>query len=158
MHKKLSKREIIDVVWGISESIAEDLEYELVDIEYVKEYGDYYLRIYIYRPEGVALDDCQKMSQLLSKQLDKVDPIPGSYYLEVSSPGLDRPLKTDRDLKRNLNKEIEVRLYKAINNQKAYEGILKDFNEKEIIISNHKDEKIIIPKEFISVIRLVIKF
>lgn len=158
MSKRLSRKEIINMVAEIGESIAEDLGYELVDVEYVKEHGDYYLRIYIYRPEGLALDDCQKMSQLISKQLDEKDPIPGAYYLEVSSPGLDRPLKTDKDLKRNLNKEVEIRLYKAIDNQKAYEGILKDFNEEEIMISTAKGEEIKIPRELISVIRLVIKF
>lgn len=158
MNKRLNRKEIVSIVGRISESIAEDLGYELVDVEYLKEYGDYYLRIYIYRHDGVALDDCQKMSQLLSKKLDEIDPIPDAYYLEVSSPGLDRPLKTDRDLKRNLNEEIEVRLYKAINNQKSYEGTLEDFNGNEIVISNDKGEKVVIPREFISVIKLVIKF
>lgn len=158
MSKRLSKREILGIVWEIGESIAEDLGYELVDVGYVKDHGDYFLRIYIHRPEGVALDDCQKMSQLLSKQLDEADPIPDAYYLEVSSPGLDRPLKSNRDLQRNLDKEIEVRLYKAIDNQKSLEGVLKDFNEEEILISNQKDEIITIPRELISLIRLVIKF
>lgn len=158
MGRNLSRGEIIDVVIDISRPIAEDLGYELVDVEYTKESGDYYLRIYIYRSNGIDIDDCQEMSRLLSDQLDDIDPIPGAYYLEISSPGLDRPLKTDNDLKRNLKKEIEIGLYKSINNQKVYVGVLEDFNENEIIISNNKNEITNIPREFISLINLVIKF
>lgn len=158
MSKRLSRREIIKVARGICESAAEDLGYELVDVEYVKEYGNYFLRVYIYRPEGIDLNDCQNMSQIISDKLDEEDPIPDAYYLEVSSPGLDRPLKTDKDLKRNLNKDIEIKLYKGIDNKKVFEGKLFDFNNDEIIIINDEENKTSIPRELISLIRLAIKF
>lgn len=158
MGRNLSRQEIIDVTKDLSKPIAEDLGYELVDVEYNKESGDYYLRVYIYREEGIDVDDCQTMSRLLSEKLDERDPIPGAYYLEISSPGLDRPLKTDSDLNRNLKKKIEIGLYKSLNNKKVYVGRLEDFNEDEIIISDNEKEMTKIPRELISIINLVIKF
>lgn len=158
MGRNLSRQEIIDVTKDLSKPIAEDLGYELVDVEYNKESGDYYLRVYIYREEGIDVDDCQTMSRLLSEKLDEKDPIPGAYYLEISSPGLDRPLKTDSDLNRNLKKKIEIGLYKSLNNKKVYVGRLEDFNEDEIIISDNEKEMTKIPRELISIINLVIKF
>ncbi|HLR21411.1 MAG TPA: ribosome maturation factor RimP [Tissierellaceae bacterium] len=158
MSRNLSREEIIYIVSDIGKPMVEELGYELVDVEYTKESGDFYLRIYIYRDEGIDLEDCQKISRILSDKLDEIDPIPGAYYLEISSPGLDRPLKTDSDLKRNLKKEIEIRLYRPINNQKVYEGILEDFNNDCIVISNNKNGTTDIPRELISLIKLVIKF
>ncbi len=114
--------------------------------------------MYIYRPEGIDLNDCQKMSQMISDKLDEEDPIPDAYYLEVSSPGLDRPLKTDKDLKRNLNKDIEIKLYKGIDNKKAFEGKLCDYNDAEVVITDYKGNKTSIPRDLISLIRLAIKF
>ena len=138
--------------------IADDLGYDLVDIEFLKENSQYFLRVYIDKIGGVGLDDCQKMSQLLSDILDKEDPISVSYYLEVSSPGLDRPLKTDKDLKRNLNKEVEVKLYENIGGKKKIEGVLESFNEEYISLrtSNGALEDILRSK--ISLIKLVVKF
>ena len=113
----MSKKEILNKVKEICNPIVESLDFELVDIEYVKEFGSYYLRVYIDKLGGITLDDCQKVSQLLSDKLDKDDPITSAYYLEVSSPGLDRHLKTDKDLKRNIGKDIIVNLYKS------YDGV-----------------------------------
>ncbi len=124
----------------IAGPIAESLEYDLVDIEFIKESGQYYLRVYIDKDGGVGLDDCQAMSQLLSDKLDEVDPISVSYYLEVSSPGLDRPLKNDKDLKRNINKEIEIKLYEAIDGKKILEGILKDYDHEYIYLKTSKED------------------
>lgn len=141
----------------ICERICEDLGYELVDVEYVKEKSDYYLRIFIHKPGGVSLDDCQIMSENLSNLLDEKDIIKNPYYLEVSSPGLDRPLKTDKDLERNIGKEVEVNLYKAINNQKKYEGELIAYDKESITIRTN-DNELILERKDISVIRLTIKF
>lgn len=154
----MNKREMLKVVKNICNSIALSLNYELVDVEYVKEFGSFFLKIYIDKPGGVNLDDCQSMSELVSERLDAEDPIKDAYYLEVSSPGLDRPLKTDKDLRRNIGKDIEIKLYKAINNKKSYEGRLEDFNELDIILSMDNDNTINIPKEAISVIKLALKF
>lgn len=142
---------------SICEKVSENLGYELVDVEYVKEKSDYYLRIYIHKQGGVSLDDCQIMSENLSEFLDEQDIIKNPYYLEVSSPGLDRPLKTDKDLERNIGKEIELNLYKAVNNQKKYEGKLISYNKENITIKTIDNEKIFDRKD-ISIIRLTIKF
>ncbi|MDD2446094.1 MAG: ribosome maturation factor RimP [Tissierellia bacterium] len=154
----MSKKEIMNKVIDICNPIVESLDFELVDIEYIKEFGSYYLRVYIDKLGGITLDDCQKFSQLLSDILDKDDPITNAYYLEVSSPGLDRPLKTDQDLNRNIGKEIEVSLYKPFDGIKLYEGKLKEFNNESLIIINEVDELINIPRDIISLIKLALKF
>lgn len=154
----MNKKEVLKSVKNICETIALDLNYELVDVEYVKETGSYFLRIYVDKQGGINLDDCQAMSMAISEKLDDNDPFKEAYYLEVSSPGLDRPLKTDKDLKRNLGKDIEISLYKPLNNRKAYEGKLEDFNNTEIIILDEANNTYKIPKELISIIKLAIKF
>lgn len=154
----MNKKDVLKSVRNICESIALDLNYELVDLEYVKESGSYFLRIYVDKPGGITLDDCQAMSMAVSEKLDENDPFKEAYYLEVSSPGLDRPLKTDKDLKRNLGKDIEIKLYKTFNDRKNYEGKLEDFNNGEIIILDEMNNNIKIPKELVSIIKLAIKF
>ena len=99
--------------------------FELWDVEYVKEAGTWYLRAYIDKEGGIAVDDCEVISRILSDWLDQTDFIEDSYILEVSSPGLGRPLKKERDFERSLGEEVEIRLYKAQNKQKEYTGILK---------------------------------
>ena len=153
----MSKKAIVKSVKNICEKIATDLNYELVDLEYVKDSGNYYLRVYVDKPGGITLDDCQTMSMAVSEKLDENDPFPDAYYLEVSSPGLDRPLKTDKDLKRNIGKDIELKLYSALNDRKNYEGELLDYNNTEIIIISNED-RIQIPRELVSIIKLAIKF
>lgn len=148
---------MLKVVNEISNDIVKDLNFELVDIEYIKEFGNYFLKIYVDKKGGITLDDCQKMNERLSLELDEKDPIPGEYYLEVSSPGLDRPLKTNKDLERNLGKDVELKLYKSFNNRKNYEGELKDYSEDKIILEE-RGELIAIPKKDISIIKLSIKF
>lgn len=109
------------------EQIAKDLvmpvleknNFELVDVEYKKEGSHWYLRVYIDKEGGITLDDCQLVSEYLSDRLDEVDPIEHSYILEVSSPGLDRPLKKPRDFERNIGKEIEISLYAPIDKRKS---------------------------------------
>lgn len=152
-----SKKYMLKEVENLSENICSEFNYELVDVEYVKEMGNYFLKVYIHKPEGINLDDCQKVSQILSEELDKKDLIKGNYYLEVSSPGLDRPLKNNKDYKRNLNKEIEIKLFSPLNNLKKYEGLLVDYNDENIYIISG-DEKYIIPRNNISKAVLVIKF
>lgn len=154
----MNKKDVLKSVRNTCESLAKDLNYELVDIEYIKESGSYYLRIYVDKPGGINLDDCQSMSMAVSEKLDENDPFEEAYYLEVSSPGLDRPLKNNKDLKRNLGKEIEINLYKPLNNRKSYEGKLEDYNDSEITILDESNNMIKIPKELISIIKLAIKF
>ena len=108
--------------------------FELVDVEYVKEAGNWYLRAYIDKPGGIAVDDCEVISRALSDKLDEEDYIEDSYILEVSSPGLGRPLKKDKDFQRSIGKEIEVRTFSAIDKQKELTGILKEFNKDSFTI------------------------
>ena len=154
----MKKKDVINSVFKIAEVIADDLDYELVDVEYEKEFGSFFLKIYIDKTGGVTIDDCAKMSELLGDALDKNDPTEDAYYLEVSSPGLDRPLKKEKDLKNNIGKEVQIKLYKALEDKKSYEGILKDFTVDSVLISNDKEEITSIPRELISTVKLTIKF
>lgn len=153
----MKKNEFMPKIVTICEEICEEMGYELVDIEYVKEKNDYYLKIFIHKQGGVSLDDCQVMSEKTSAVLDEIDIIKNPYYLEVSSPGLDRPLRTDKDLERNIGKEVEVNLYKTVNGQKKHEGKLISYNKEKLTIESIDSEKILDRKD-ISIIRLTIKF
>lgn len=107
--------------------ILDERDLELVDIEYVKEGNDWFLRVYIDKDGGISIEECGLVSGLLSDKLDEVDIIQGSYFLEVSSPGVERPLKTKKDFLKSINKNIYVTLYTHIDGEKEYEGILTDF-------------------------------
>ncbi|HEY4543400.1 MAG TPA: ribosome maturation factor RimP [Tissierellaceae bacterium] len=157
MGKNLSRQEIIKQASILVEPVLVDMGYELVEVEYMKEFGDYFLKIFIYNDTGVGVDDCEIIARKVSEILDEKDLIPGAYYLEVSSPGLDRPISTNDDLRRNLNKDIEVRLYKAIDNIKNFEGKLIDYNEEDIKIVEEDETERVIPRQSISLMRLVIK-
>lgn len=114
--------------------------FELVDVEYVKEAGNWYLRAYIDKPGGIAVDDCEVISRALSDKLDEEDFIDDSYILEVSSPGLLRPLKKDKDFARSIGKEIEVRTFRAIDKQKEFTGVLKEFDKDSFTIVIEENE------------------
>lgn len=109
--------------------ILEAENFKLVDIEYVKEGQDWFLRVYIDKDGGITINECGMVSGLLSEKLDEVDIIPGHYFLEVSSPGVERPLKTAEDFTDNVNNNVYVTLYVNIDGEKEYEGILKDFTD-----------------------------
>ena len=116
----------------------EKLGYSLYDVEYVKEGPEYYLRIYIDKESGIDLNDCEKVSNEINEILDKADYIKEQYYLEVSSPGIERKLRKDKHLEQNISKNVEIKLFKKDNNgKKEYTGKLKAFNQetdKEITI------------------------
>lgn len=115
----------------------------LVDVEYVKEAGTWYLRLYIDKEGGVTIDDCELVSRALSDKLDADDFIPDAYTLEVSSPGLGRPLKKEKDYTRNLEKEIEVHLFQAVGKQKEFIGTLKAFDKDTVtMLSDGKEQKL----------------
>ena len=154
----MGNRSVTERVKTIVEALIEDLEYDLVDVEFKKEGPNRFLRVFLDKVGGISLDDCQEMSKAISEELDKEDPINGPYYLEVSSPGLDRPLKTDKDLKRNINKEVEVSLYQAIDGQKLITGYLVDFDEDNLNIQFEDESTMEIPRDKTALIRLAIKF
>ena len=154
----MGRKNVVKIIEEHCKPIVEELGYDLVDLEYVKENGNYFLRFYIGKPEGITIDDCQKISEIVGEKLDEIDPIEESYYLEVSSPGLDRPLKTDRDLKRNIGKNVEISLYKSIGGKKKYSGELLDFTEGHIKIKGDRSEYKEIERDVISNIKLSIDF
>ena len=118
----------------------EKLGYSLYDVEYVKEGPEYYLRIYIDKESGIDLNDCEKVSNEINEILDKADYIKEQYYLEVSSPGIERKLRKDKHLEQNISKNVEIKLFKKDNNgKKEYTGQLKAFNQEEIIIETDKE-------------------
>ncbi len=137
--------------------IAERNGVEIYDVEYVKEGGDWYLRAYIDKPEGVTINDCENVSRALSDALDAEDYIEGTYILEVSSPGLGRTLKKDRHLEKSLGEEVEVKTYKPIDKQKEFSGILKAYDKETVTIEEEGQERVFGRQE-IAVIRLALDF
>ena len=138
--------------------IVEEAGFELVDVEYVKEVGNWYLRAYIDKPGGITVDDCELVSRKFSDILDAQDYIEDSYIFEVSSPGLGRPLKKEKDFKRSLGEEVEVRTYRAIDRQKEFTGILKDY-DKDTVTIEYEDESVqVFDKADIALIRLAFDF
>lgn len=116
----------------------ESLGYYLYDVEYLKEGAEYYLRIYIDKETGIDLNDCEKVSNEIDDLLDKADFIKEQYFLEVSSPGIERNLKKDKHFEQNIGKRVDVKLFKKDENgKKEYEGILKSFNQEEIFIEEN---------------------
>ena len=113
--------------------------YDLYDVEYAKEGKKYFLRIFIDKPDGIDLKDCEKVNNLIDDLLDEADYIKEQYFLEVSSPGIERTIRKDKHLKQNIGKEVYVKLFrKDTKKKKEYQGILKDFNENEIVLENEK--------------------
>lgn len=120
----------------------EGIGYELYDVEYVKEGKDYYLRIFIDKPDGVDLTDCEKVTNEINDILDEANYIKEQYFLEVSSPGIERVLRKDKHLEQNIGKEVSVKLFrKDKNGNKEYQGFLKAFNDEEIELENAKIER-----------------
>ena len=126
------KREAVEkFVSSVVEGIIAGTDMELVDVDYVRE-RDWYLRVYLDKPGGVDLDDCQLVSEKLSAVLDEKDPITENYLLEVSSPGLDRVLKKDKDLVRYNGRDVDIQLFKPINGSKQFTGVLEGFTDTTI--------------------------
>ena len=138
--------------------IIEEHGFELVDVEYVKEGSEWYLRAYIDKPGGITIDDCEAVSRKLSDQLDEKDYIEDAYILEVSSPGLGRPLKKEKDYKRSLGAEVEIRTYRMIEKQKEFIGILKGYDENTVTIETGDGTEKIFDKSDIALIRLAFDF
>ena len=139
------------------EKLSGELEFEVVDVEFVKEAGEYYLRAYCDMEGGIGIEDCAEISRRLSDWLDENDFIDEGYILEVSSPGLGRALKKDKDFLRELGKEVELNLYKPMEGVKDFEGVLKSFDGENITIETEDKDEVFTKKE-IANIRLKIDF
>jgi ribosome maturation factor RimP len=153
----MSKKKVSEIVEQILGKYMIDNNYELVDVEFVKEGAHRYLRIYADKEGGITLDDCQNISQYLSAILDDQDPIKENYFLEVSSPGLERPLKKDSDFEKYKGRKVEAKLFQPINGQKLIMGELEGLKEN-IVFINENDSIIEIPKDKIALIKLVVEF
>ena len=154
----MAKKKVEDLVWELAMPIAEECNFELIDVEYKKEGKDWFLRVYIDKDGGITLDDCELLSRKLNPILDDQDPIRGSYILEVSSPGLDRPLKKERDFIRYKDREVEVKLYKPYNNSKHFKGINKGIKDDSLNILLDDDSTIKIPMNQVAQVRLYFEF
>ncbi len=112
----------------------ESLGYRLYDVEFVKEGKDFYLRVYIDKDSGISLEDCEAVSNGINEVLDEADYIKEQYFLEVSSPGVERVLKKDRHLKENIGNKVQVKLFKPLAGKKVFEGLLESFSDDNICI------------------------
>lgn len=130
----MSKKNIVSSVRKITEDILKSTEISLVDIEYVKEGPFKYLKVYIDKTGGINVDDTANISRLLNKKLDEADLIAEQYFLEVSSPGIERPFKKEEDYQNNIGNAVEAKFYKPIDGKKSLIGLLKEKNENNIVI------------------------
>ena len=138
--------------------ILEKFQFELVDVEYVKEGGTYYLRAYIDKEGGITVLDCEAVAREMNEILDAEDYIDDSYIFEVSSPGLGRPLKKEKDYVRNMGKEIEIRTYRAINKSKEFYGILKAYDKECVTIEDEDGNDVVFQRSDIALIRQAVHF
>ena len=138
--------------------IIERMNFELVDVEYVKEGGTWYLRAYIDKEGGITVNDCEAVAREMNEILDQEDFVEDSYVFELSSPGLGRPLKKEKDYIRSMGRELEIRTYRAINREKEFYGILKAYDEKTVTIEMEDGQTMTFEKADIALIRLAFDF
>lgn len=131
---KKSNGGVVGAVTAIAQPLAEELGYFLWDVEYVKVGADMYLRITIDSEDGITIDDCEKMHRAIDPLLDEADPIEGAYHLEVSSPGIERDLKTDMQINACEGWDVEVRLYAPVDGAKSYLGVLQGLDENGNVV------------------------
>ncbi|MCP3762029.1 ribosome maturation factor RimP [Domibacillus sp. A3M-37] len=154
---------IIETVEQITVPIIEELNLELVEVEYVKEGKNWFLRLYIDKENGIEIEECAVVSERVSEQLDALDPdpIPHNYFLEVSSPGAERPLKKQQDFERAVGKHVNIKLYEPIDGEKTYEGTLLSFVEDELTVEymiKTRKKQISVPLLKVAKARLAVTF
>ena len=128
---------VVDEVRVVVQPIVDEQNLELVDMEFLKEGKNWFLRIYIDKPGGIDIEECALISEKVSEALDAIDPdpIPQAYFLEVSSPGAERPLKTEADMQNAIGKYVHLSFYQAIDGEKFYEGTLKEVNDDSVVLT-----------------------
>ncbi|PAL01662.1 ribosome maturation factor RimP [Lentilactobacillus parakefiri] len=154
---------VVETVKQVVEPILENHSFYLFDVEFVKENKSWSLRVYIDKKGGITIDDCVLVSDELSEKLDAMDPdpIPQAYFLEVSSPGAERPLRNDEELKQATGEYIHVSLYQNLNGNKTFEGTLKSVDDDNLVLQNDKwgkQDTLEIPRNLIAKARLAIQF
>ncbi len=149
---------VVEIVTEKINPIIENFGYEVVEVEYAKKVDGMNLCFYIDSPNGITIDDCEKVHKLIDEPLDELNPTgDSSYILSVSSCGLDRPIKTDKDFKRNIGKVVDVKLYAPINKKKSYTGKIVDFDDKTISLEIN-GETINLPREKVGNVSLHLDF
>ena len=143
---------LVNEIYEMVKPIADELNYDIYHVEYVKENGELYLRIYIEKDGGITLSDCEALSRRVSDLMDEKDPIKDPYFLEVSSPGLNRTLFTEEHYKRFIGREVVVKFTKSVDGKKNIKGILKEVNEDSIVVE--ADQLINIPKDKIKSVNI----
>lgn len=147
---------ITETVWQLAEPVARENGVELWDVEFVKEAGTQYLRVYIDKPEGICVDDCEAVSRALDPILDEADPIPCSYVFEVASAGIDRKLKRPSDFEKFMGSQVEIKLYQALNGRKVYVGELAGYDQGNVtVLVNGKELEL--KKPMIAQVRLYVE-
>ena len=155
----MSKRETYETrTEELITPILDRMNFELVDVEYVKEGGTWYLRAYIDKEGGITVNDCEAVAREMNEILDREDFVEDSYVFEVSSPGLGRPLKKEKDYIRSMGKEAEIRTYRAINREKEFYGILSAYDENTVTIKTEDGTEMTFEKSDIALIRLAFDF
>ncbi|WP_264737226.1 ribosome maturation factor RimP [Cytobacillus firmus] len=152
---------VTETVEQLVTPIVNELNLELVDIEYVKEGKDWFLRVFIDKETGVDIEECGMVSERLSEKLDAEDPIPYNYFLEVSSPGAERPLKKDSDFVKAVGKNVFVKTYEPIDGEKTFEGVLTQFDGETVTVEvkiKTRNKRIEIPYEKVANARLAVVF
>lgn len=138
--------------------ILEKNQFELIDVEYVKEGGSWYLRAYIDKEGGITVDDCEMVAREMNEILDREDYVEDSYIFEVSSPGLTRPLKKEKDYVRNMGKPVEIRTYRPIDHRKEFAGILKAYDADSVTVTDENGADLLFKKADIALIRQAFDF
>jgi ribosome maturation factor RimP len=154
-------KKVTEVVEELAQPIVDELNLELVDVEYVKEGKDWFLRVFIDSETGVDIEDCGTVSERLSEALDKQDPIPHLYFLDVSSPGAERPLKKEQDFHKAIGKQVAIKTYEPIDGEKLFEGKLLSYNGETVTIAimiKTRKKEVQIPMSKVASARLAVAF
>lgn len=154
---------VVETVTELVTPILENQNFELVEVEFVKEGKNWFLRVFIDKENGIDIEECAFVSEQLSAQLDTLDPdpIPQAYFLEVSSPGAERPLKKENDYQKALGEFIHVSLYQLIDGEKQFEGLLKSFDQNQLILLvkvKTREKEYVFDRKNIAKARLAIQF
>lgn len=154
----MANNKVIETVTALVKPVTDGLGFELVDVEFVREGSEWYLRIFIDKPGGITLEDCESVHRPVSDRLDETDPIAQAYMLEVSSPGVERPFKTPRDYEKAMGQQVQIRFYKPVDGSKTAEGILEAYDGETVTLLTGKDSRKIYSLQVISKINRMILF
>lgn len=159
----MAKKKIKELVEEISAGFMAENGLEIYNVEFIKEAKDWFLRVYIDKREGseeeyVSTEDCEKVSRFLSEELDRLDPIEQNYYLEVSSPGMDRQLLTPGHYRRFTGRQVTVKLYRGVDGKKVFEGVLQGLRDGNIVIKDEKDKEWMFPLDQVAKTNLTVVF